>query len=373
MTDAPPSDLTASGMRVLVLSAAMGGGHLQIARELARRLAERGHDVEVVDLLDLMPRLFARFLGWVYPWLVNRAPSVYQMVYDTFFVADQTAGERADVPVRAALPQLRQWVGRNRPDLTVSTYPLCSLALGELRVEGTLSCPAVTVVTTFSVNNLWVHPGIDRELCISEPAAADAARRTGRRADVVGPVVRPGFDAPADPELRDRLGVPPDRRLAVVSTGSMGLSGSATHAASVIATIPGWTPLVLCGRSTRVRREVRRIDGAIALDWVSDMQRLLASADALVDNNCGMTAKESLAAGLPVVTFRPLPGHGRDDARAMEELGLTQIVHTDEQLVGALLRLAGSPQTRHDRARRGRALFVADAAAHLEEQLLAVR
>lgn len=357
--------------RFLVLSAAMGGGHLQISRELERRLSDRGHTVAVVDMLDLMPRPTGGWLGRLYPFLVNRVPRLYQWIYETFFLAEQRAGERAGVPVRLALPGLRRFVEEFSPDLAVSTYPLCSLALGELRSRGDLSCPAVTVVTTFSVNNLWLHPGVDEELCISRDAAEDATRRTGRPATVCGPVVRPGFgDDRADgAAFRAALGLPAEARVALLSTGSMGLAGDVVTAARAIASHDGWFPVVLCGRQDDLQAELAAIPGVVPVGWVKDMPAAMAAADVLVDNNCGMAAKEACAAALPVVTFRPLAGHGRDDAEALARLGLTEIVSEPAQLLHALDRVVADEAGRNRRRVRAHALFVADAADLLEELL----
>jgi UDP-N-acetylglucosamine:LPS N-acetylglucosamine transferase len=349
--------------RFLLLSAAMGGGHLQISRELARRLESAGHTATVVDQLDLMPAPTGRLLGWVYPFLVNRTPGLYQRVYDTFFLAEQRRGERAGVPVRLALPGLRRVVEELRPDMAVSTYPLCSLALGELRRRGALPCPAVTVVTTFSVNNLWVHPGIDAEMCISTEAAADATRRTGRPAGVSGPIIRPGFHRESDgAAFRRAHGIPADVRVALVSTGSMGLLGAADEAARTLAGHDGWLPVVLCGRNEVVRDRMASIPGALALGWVEDMPDAMAAADVLVDNNCGMAAKEALGAGLPILTYRPISGHGRDDAASLERLGLTDVVERPVDLLAAVDRIVSDDDARRDRVARGHKLFVADAA-----------
>lgn len=357
--------------RILLLSAAMGGGHTQVARELGRRFQQRGHTAVVADLLELMPPPTGRWLGSIYPWLVNRAPRLYQRVYDTFFVAEQRAGERAGIPVQLALEGARRLVNEVRPDLTVSTYPLSALVLGELRRRGDLAAPAATVVTTFSLNNLWLHPSADLELCISADAAAETSRRTGREALVCGPVVRPGFLEPhPDPgAVRASLGLPASGRIALVTTGSIGLAGAAVTAATTIAGHPDWLPVVLCGGNEQVRRQVADIPGAVALDWVDEMSSLMGAVDVLVDNNCGMSAKEALAAGLPVVTFRPIPGHGRDDAAALARLGLTDVVHSETHLLRAVDRLVEDRALRRDRVERGRELFVADAASLLEGRL----
>jgi UDP-N-acetylglucosamine:LPS N-acetylglucosamine transferase len=279
--------------RVLILSAAMGGGHLQISRELARRLEERGHQALVVDVLEVMPRPAGRWLHWLYPWLVNKAPRLYQWIYEVFMVADQEAGERAGIPVRLSLPGVRAVAGAFRPDVAVSTHPLAALSLGELRRRRELDCPAITMITTFSVNNMWIHPHADLELCISEDAAADASRRTGRVAQVSGPVVRPAFLDPlgvaTGARVRERLGIPAEARVALVTTGAMGLAGAAEDAAAAIASRPGWVPVVLTGRSRPLRERLQRLPGVVALDWVDDVPSLLAAVDVLVDNAGGMS------------------------------------------------------------------------------------
>jgi UDP-N-acetylglucosamine:LPS N-acetylglucosamine transferase len=358
------------GLRVLIVSAAMGGGHLQISHELRRRLAARGHEAIVVDVLEVMPRPVGGWLHRLYPWLVNRAPGLYQQVYETFFVAEQNAGERAGIPVRLSLPGLRRIICETEPDVAVSTHPLSALALGELRRRADLRCPAVTVITQFAVNNLWLHPNADLELCISADAAEHATRRTGRPAVVSGPVVRPAFLEGRNPESRRRiraeLAIPEGDRVALVTTGSVGLEGSALVAADAIAARPGWVPVVLCGRSIELYDRVRDLRGIRALPWVEDMPALMSAADVLVDNAGGMSSKEALAFGLPVVTFRPISGHGRDDAQSLARLGLTDVLEDEQRLVEVVEALVTDESRCYDRVLRGRQLFVADAADLVE-------
>lgn len=355
--------------RILIVSAAMGGGHLQISRELRRRLVERGCDVELVDLLELMPAPTGGWLGQIYPWLVERTPWLYEWIYRVFFLARQRSGERTGVPVRLALPGLRRVVNAFRPDVTVSTYHLAALAVGRLRAAGVPTGTVVTMITQFAVHDVWLHPSTDLELCISEPAAEETRARTGRPAQVVGPVVRPEFGDQGDAAARVRaeLGVPAATRLALVVTGSLGMGGSSAAAVAAVARLPDWTPVVVCGRNdelhNRLATDPHATDGdRVVLGWVDDMAALMAACDVLVDNAGGMSSKEALAAGLPVVTFRPIPGHGRHDAEELARLGLSDVVDDEAALVAALDRLAGDPAVYWDRVERGRTLFVADAA-----------
>ncbi|MGH3609473.1 MAG: hypothetical protein ACRDS0_27975 [Pseudonocardiaceae bacterium] len=92
------------------------------------------------------------------------------------------------------------------------------------------------------------------------------------------------------------------------------------------------------------------------------MAGLMAAADVLVENAGGLTSKEALRIGLPVVTFRPIAGHGRHDAQALARLGLTDLVDDETTLRTALDRLTNDPELRAGRIRRGQELFVGDAA-----------
>lgn len=351
--------------RVLILSASMGAGHVQVARELARRLGARGATVEVADLLELMPRPAGAALRWVYPAMVNRAPALYDLVYDLFFLAPQRRAERASLPVRASLGRLEALSARLRPNLVVSTYHLAGVAAAELRAAGRLRCPSVTMVTTFGVHDLWLHPATDGYLCITEAAAAVVATRTSAPVEVCEPVVRPAFSpvGPVDATARAAL-APGATHVALVVAGSLGL-GSVAETAAAIAGLPGWRPVVVCGANEALRRQVDLVEGAVAVGWVADMAGLMAACDVVVDNAAGSSAKEALAIGRPVVTYRPLPGHGRHDARMMEAAGLTEVLDEPDRLQAALARLA-DPEVAAARVERGRRLFGADPADALE-------
>lgn len=352
--------------RIIVVTAAMGGGHNQIAAELQRRLVATGHRVLVIDLLDMMPPPAGAGLQAIYRFLVGRAPSLYDRVYATFFVPRQGARDRVGVPVRLALPRLRRRVRAFRPDAVVSTYHLAALAVGSLRAEGALAAPAITFITQFAVHDLWLHPAADLEMTVSRTAAEEACRRSGRQAIAVGPVVRAEFersvDADAIARLRAAISVRASERAALVTTGSFGFAGAAEQALSVL-NAQGLRPVVVAGRNSALRERLERRGDAAVLGWVEDVRTLMAACDVVVDNAAGTTAKEALRLGVPVVTFRPLAGHGRDDARALAKLGLTDVVDDAAGLAAAVARLVGDPRARAARIDRGKRLFVADAAA----------
>lgn len=360
-------------LRVLILTASMGSGHVQVSREVQQRLQDRGHDVVIADFNDLLPAGTGHWLARFYPWMVNHAPWLYDAIFRTFFKKQQHKGERASVPAALAGPALRRLVERHVADIVVSTYHIAGLAAARLRDAGKLRVPAVTFITTFGVHDLWLHPGTDAYLTIS-PQAAEAVRaRSSAPVVVCGPVVRPGFGATgadAAAAVRRELAAPENDDLALIVAGSLGM-GDVERALRVIAGAPGWTPVVVCGRNDELSERLRAVGAGVVLGWVEDMAALMGASTVLVDNAGGLSSKEALAIGLPVVTFRPIAGHGRDDAEAMERLGVTRVIDDDAELLRVIDEIAGSGVMRQRLAQRGRELFVGDAAADIERIALA--
>ena len=349
--------------RVLIVTAAMGSGHLQVSREIADRLNRLGHDARIVDVNALMVGPLGRWIERGYPWLVNRAPWLYDAIFRTCFKAEQHRGERAAVPARLALPRLRRLVADFRPHVVVSTYHIAALAVARLRAGGRLGAPAVTFITTFGVHDLWLHPATDAYLCIADGAAEQVRRRSDAPVIVCGPVVRERFDGGhrTRGDARRVLGLPDVDYVALIVAGSLGM-GAVERAYATVAAMPGWLPVAVCGRNGELRDRLQQAGPGVVLGWVEDMATLMSAADVLIDNAGGLSAKEALALGVPVVTFNPIAGHGRDDALAMERLGLTDVIDSAGALIDALQRLAVPSVDRRARIRRGRSLFVGDAA-----------
>ncbi|WP_239513798.1 hypothetical protein [Streptosporangium sp. 'caverna'] len=382
---------------VLILSASMGSGHDVIAAELVRRLAAEGVDAEVVDILDLLPlRLGTALRGW-YSWMMRSAPWLYALIYQIFFVPGRAPSVSPLTIVIAA--RLRRFVGSRQVAEVVSTFHVAAQAAGHLRWHGRLLVPSTVLLTDFAAHRLWLHPGNDRYLCPDLATAHVVHTATGCPVSCHAPVVRLGFRRPGpgvtpivrpDPgrpesgavpavhsdlgrtesgaapavrpeprpgigtaSMRSRIGARAGDRLVLVSAGAWGVGG-VEETARVLARSGRYLPVILCGHNRELRRRLRHT--GIALGWCDDMPGLMAAAYALVDNAAGVTCREAMAAGVPVVSYRPIPGHGQDGARAMARAGLSVYARDTGELLAALDRF-GHGEERDRQVARGAALF----------------
>lgn len=368
--------------RYLIFSAGMGGGHLDVAREVARRLTDGGDAAMVVDLLRVLPWRIGGLLRSGYSAMLRRAPWMYDAIYRGFFVS-RAARMNIDPFVTAILPAIARLIADAAPDAVVSVFHLAAQIVGRLRTEGVLTVPAVVVLTDFVAHRLWLHPGNDLYLCVHPSVAEEVERSLGVPVGAPGPVVprefldrssdggrlgcqdeadRSGWWAATDDnDVRDLFGVAGERPLVLISSGAWG-SGELLVTAEAICDTE-FHPVVLCGRNDELREVLRRRfgDTATALGWREDLPRLMRAASVLVDNAAGQTAVQALAAGVPVVAYRPIPGHGRDGVRRMQELGLSRYAASASELRSLLVELTRPTSTlRADLVSRGRAIFVAD-------------
>ncbi|MEU7472136.1 galactosyldiacylglycerol synthase [Streptomyces sp. NPDC044984] len=345
----------------------MGAGHDTVARELARRAREQGHDAQVVDLLRLLPYGLGAGLRLFYQASVRHFPWAYAGLYRALLRPGPRHRPSGIPLARLAGRRLTDIAERTGADVVVPVFHLAAQLTGHLRAHGRLRSPSAVFMTDFAVHRQWLHPGNDLYLCLTDDAARDVGRRVAAPVETTGPVVAPGFFAPAAgaAEWRRRFErCAPGRPPVVLSAGAWGAASELDGTARLLAAA-GFLPIVLCGRNERLRARLAGLPGTLVPDWVTDMPGLLRAARVLVDNAAGQTAVQALASGLPVVGYRPLPGHGAEGVRRMAALGVSEIAVDAATLLCALRRLSADGAHRDRRIARGRELFRGDVVARV--------
>jgi UDP-N-acetylglucosamine:LPS N-acetylglucosamine transferase len=348
--------------RWVVLTAAMGAGHDQVAAALADRIRGRGDQVLVVDLLEVLPAGVGRGIRRGYAVMLRGAPWLYESIFWMFF-CEHRYGRPGVFPLDVlATWRLRRILQSYRADVVVSTFHLAAQVAGRMRQRGQLAVPSVVVITEPAAHVLWLHPGTDLFVCPYPWIAAAAQERTGRPACAPGPVVAQHFRRPGDPARgRRSMELSPGEDAVLVSAGSWGV-GEAAVTARLLTGLEGVRPVVLCGRNEQLRRRIACLPVCRALGWRDDLPDLFAASAVLVDQSGGSTCAEAFAAGLPVVTHRPLPGHGRLGVQALAQAGLVSAAPDDPtllEMVDALRRPGG---LRAAQLARAAAVFVQDPA-----------
>jgi UDP-N-acetylglucosamine:LPS N-acetylglucosamine transferase len=324
--------------QVLIISGSVGAGHDGAAAELAARLLALGVRVEIRDYLRALPRPFAAVLRRGYTASIRFRPGVLEWLFRS---AEQARWMHTLLAAVCWLARRRVRGWTRGACLVVSTFPFASQTLGQLAHAGVLRVPTVTYLTDPAPHRLWLHPAVGHHLTVTPATAAVGLRDYQVPMRPVGALVAAAFTYRHTRQeraaIRRSLGLPITEPVILIVAGSEGM-GDIPSTVDALRVADIAEIIVLCGRNERLRRQLDVGERVLALGWRTDVPDLMAAADVLVHNAGGLSLTEALPAGLPAVTYRPIPGHGVANARVLEESGLVPWPKDVPALVAEVLR-----------------------------------
>src|SRR5581483_10144545 len=145
----------------------------------------------------------------------------------------------------------------------------------------------------------------------------------------------------------------------LIVAGSWGIGDIPATVAPLVAD-GRFAVVTVCGQDEGLRRRLESEGLGRVLGWTDRMPEIMAATDVLVENAGGLTSLEAFACGVPVVSYRPIPGHGRDNIASMRRAGVTTVPADDAELVAAVDRLARAGPERSAQLAAAAAMFAGD-------------
>ena len=334
--------------RLLIVSGEIGQGHAAVAQAVQATVARDRPDcdIRVAEAFARMGHGSGPVFRWLFEFGVRWTPVLQEAWYAAVTRSRLVRWFYREVMGAWVARALAEDLAAGPTDVVVSTHQLATAGLAWLRRRGRLEARIVAAICDFAPHAYWTYPGVDEYLVLSDLAAAptremDPGAGVTVRSALVGAPFRPVPDDEAR-AARERLDLPADALVVVVTAGSLGLGGVAGAVRAALATDRRCHVVAVCGHDERARvrlRALQRRVGAERLrvpDWVDDVPTLLAAADVVVNNSGGASAQEALACGRTLVIYRPLPAHGRDSARLLEREGLATTCRRPRELTRLL-------------------------------------
>jgi len=298
----------------------------------------------VVDSYEYAALVVSRVVSDGYLQMVKTIPQMYRYIYDRAERATEVGPFRTWAHQFTA-SNLRRVVQRERPDAIVCTHAFPSGAMAEYkRLYG--ECPPVIgIVTDFAVHAFWIHDNLDG-YCVATETMRELMIARGvcpERILVCGIPVDPRFGQPCQSRaaIRERLGMPPDRQIALVMGGGLGI-GPLEHMLRAMENVG--TPIaamVIAGRNSRVEQRVLAAAESVSypvrvVRFVDNVYDYMHAADVFVTKPGGLSTAEALAAHVPMVLFKPLPGQEERNVRVLTEWGVALRARRIDDLPAAL-------------------------------------
>ncbi|MDP4159445.1 MAG: glycosyltransferase [Bacillota bacterium] len=341
-------------LRVLVFSATFGNGHLRAAEAVIEGIRIKDPSAEIIhlDFGDFLSKRINSMVKNVYLEMIKRTPKLWGRLYY----------KTSKVQPRSMMQRFLNQFGRNdflkyihvfEPDLIVCTYPTVSSILAELRLEGILHVPLITVITDFTAHSLWAHPGVDRYMvaCTEVKEILMSWGIDAQRIHVTGIPISPRFEGDLDRQhIICKLGLDPALPIFLVMGGAYGGLKSTKRICKKLAdSLVPVQAIIVCGRNNKLFHSLEEVSSQainpiIRLGFVHNVEELMEVSKLIITKAGGLTVSEALTKHLPLVIFKPIPGQEDGNARFVQRIGAGHVAGSEEELERLLDHFLSHPE-----------------------------
>ncbi len=327
--------------RISILTASFGEGHNTAARNIQEALQAVGGSEQISEVCDLYQRTnpgWNRGMQIGYSVAINRFPRVWKAVFGLFGVRGVM---ELMLPTLGALREaMRQHFIEFRPDIIVSTYPVFSFLLKQIRrTSPFLRAPLATMITdSTGINPVWFRSRSEAFL-VTDERTADLLQRDG-----VDPQTIHILGFPVDlrfekiPPLRPDQPGPPWKLVFFPSTRK----GHTLQCLDRLLRIPDVEITVTTGKHREVYAALANAGYNHAphvrlIGWTKQMPEILCQNHLFLGKAGGAIVQECLAAKIPFVVSHLVPGQEEGNMQLIEDLDVGVVAQkTPEGLASAV-------------------------------------
>lgn len=332
--------------KILLVSASIGTGHMQAAKAIEEywHLTDPEAEVKHIDFLAKETLSFDTLIKETYIKIID----IFPMLYDLLYRLSQQ-GRQGDI-----LQTTVSWMMKNRmlklirkekPDVLVFTHPFPCGAACILKRQHQIDVPIVGVITDFTVHQFWVYPQVD-VYCVGIDSLVDTLSACGvEREKIVAtgmPIRRAYFDRPVRTYTAD------SPTMALVMGGGLGL-GAIHEVVSCLSQTKGIDGItVVAGRNESLYENLmelrKKVDIPIKVyGYTTKIPKLMRKASILFTKPGGLTCREAIAMGIPMVFYNAIPGQEECNAELFERLNCARSIHDMSALRTETERLLSQP------------------------------
>jgi processive 1,2-diacylglycerol beta-glucosyltransferase len=373
-----------NGRRVLILSASAGTGHVRAAEALEKVFRQQPDVGEVrnVDALRFTNRLFRDFYSKLYISLVQNAPTILGIVYNSTDEPWKTDRMRLMLDRLNTGPLVR-YIKKFNPDITVCTHFLPSEIISYLIATGKLDARLSIVVTDLDVHAMWLCRTFHRYFVALEESKIHLENLglPGENITVSGIPIDPVFADIKDKDtLRRDAGFATDKPLFLISGGALGVSPAAGVIDGLARLKHPAQAIVICGKNEEMKAQMEEQARAVEkanpnlsfriMGYTNEMERWMQMSDLFIGKPGGLTTAECLASRLPMMIVAPIPGQEDRNSDHLLEKGIALKCNEFTTLAHKIDSLLDHPTQLKDMRDKARYYSRPNAAATIVDTLL---
>jgi processive 1,2-diacylglycerol beta-glucosyltransferase len=310
-------------VKILILTAATGGGHLRASRAIQTYIAEHSADSEVVvaDALKSISSVLDKTVCDGYRFLATKAPNVFGRLYrktNKNSLLSNLMFRFSGVFSMKLVPLLE----KENPDVIISTHPFATEMISHLKKAGVVTAPLICLMTDYGPHRAWIADRVDAYVVsngdmISEMEAMGAPKEKIYPFGI--PVENVFFTASDRPAFLKKIGMDPDLPTILIMAGSFGVTNILKIYQQIVRLEQKFQIIVITGRNEKLYEAFSKLvpgspKPTKLVFFTNEVENYMHAADLLITKPGGLTVSEALACGIPLAVFDAIPGQEEDNA-----------------------------------------------------------
>ena len=335
-------------MKVLVVHASAGAGHLKAAEALRDGLKKHmDHEVVLIDALDYTYPAFKAMYRNTYFFLISKVPWFWAVAFGSIDYPWIQGFIRFIRRIYNSINArgLQKFLIKEQFDCIISEHFMPNEVACALKRKGLIKSKIITAITDYDVHKIWLADGLD-EIAVASPWTKERLKSFGideEKLTVTGIPTNEKFSISHDVrELKDQLGVEQDMFTVLIATGSFGIG----PIEEIIQTLEGFQVVVVCGHGKALfdRLNEKKYPHVKVFGLVDNMDEIMAVSDAMVTKPGGLSISEALVRNLPMIFFSAIPGQETNNIKVLKEYGVGISGCSIPEIAGELKKLRDSKE-----------------------------
>lgn len=304
--------------KVLIFSEAFGSGHTKAAEAVAQSVSlyEPSVQTQIIEIGRMLHPINSALILRAYKQIIKTCPSLWKKIYHDLTKPNQAVPYWLQFMIYHLFHRnIEKVLDQIQPDLVICTHPFSSSTLSRLKQTG-YPVSLCTVITDFHAHRVWVQHEVDLYIVLNDEVRRqliDMGIQEHRIAVAGIPIKSCFWEKKKKPEARTKLNLK-NMPTVMVMGGGLGLGGISDLAH----TLSKWkdrVQLIICtGYNHSLRISLERNNRfqhphIIITGFVDHIDELLDAADLLISKPGGLTCLEALSKGVPMLMYKPIPGH----------------------------------------------------------------
>ncbi len=363
-------------MKVLIFSAATGGGHNRASNALKSYIMSQDETniVEIVDVLEQCSTILNKTVTIGYKTLAKNMPELFGALYkssDKGSSFSSFVGTLMSQFAKKLVPLIEEM----NPDIVISCHPFASGMMSLVKENHNISVPVISIITDYMPHRSYIGDHIDAYVTASPETAENLAEKYGVDKDRIYAYGMPIFqsfynsDKVRIRETLDRLGFSHKKPTVLVMAGSFGVTSILKIYERLVDIDIDYQMIVITGKNRKLYeafekmldREIDEFETDTLTDlvpeepdtnvfraiydrsehlrkelsskltstfkrstnktkptklfyFVDNVEDYMHASDLIITKPGGLTTSESLACGLPMAVFKAYPGQESQNA-----------------------------------------------------------